>query len=204
MTTATIDTTDATKTTIAEAGNIDINTLLERISILEQRVAELEESPAQDLENQVSLVVFSGDMDRAIAAFIIATGAAAMGMQVSMFFTFWGLNVVKKQKVYTGKNMIEKGFTAVLPAGAQNLGLSQMNFFGAGAAIMRKLMQDHQVSSLAELVEMTQELGVRMTVCDMSRELLGVRDEELMDGLEFGGVATFLGDAARSKAALFI
>jgi peroxiredoxin family protein len=207
MTTTTMDTTDSTdtsQTTIAEAANIDVNTLLERMRVLEQRVAELESAPAQDLENQVSLVVFSGDMDRAIASFIIATGAAAMGMEVSMFFTFWGLNIVKKQKVYTGKNVIEKGFTAMLPAGTKNLGLSQMNFFGAGAAIMRKLMQDHAVSSLEELVQMTQELGVRMTVCDMSRELLGVRDEELMDGLEFGGVATFLGDAARSKAALFI
>ncbi len=207
MTTTTMDTTastDTSQTTIAEAANIDVNTLLERMSVLEQRVAELESAPAQDLENQVSLVVFSGDMDRAIASFIIATGAAAMGMEVSMFFTFWGLNIVKKQKVYTGKNVIEKGFTAMLPAGTKNLGLSQMNFFGAGAAIMRKLMQDHEVSSLEELVQMTRELGVRMTVCDMSRELLGVRDEELMDGLEFGGVATFLGDAARSKAALFI
>lgn len=188
----------------AAISSIDLNTLLERMHALEQRVAELESAPAQDLENRLAMVVFSGDMDRAIAAFIIATGAAAMGMEVSMFFTFWGLNIVKKQKVYTGKNLIEKGFTAMLPAGTQSLGLSQMNFFGAGAALMRKIMQDHEVSSLAELVAMTQELGVRMVVCDMSRELLGVRDEELIDGLEFGGVATFMGDAARSKVSLFI
>jgi peroxiredoxin family protein len=79
-----------------------------------------------------------------------------------------------------------------------------MNFFGAGAAIMRKLMKDHEVSSLPEMVEMAQELGVKMIVCDMSRELLGVKDEELIDGLELGGVAAFMGDAAASKVTLFI
>ncbi len=187
-----------------EFASSDVQTLLERIDTLEQRIAQLESAPAQDLENMLSMVVFSGDMDRAIAAFIIATGAAAMGMDVSMFFTFWGLSVVKKQKVYDGKNMVEKAFTAMLPAGTQTLALSQMNFFGAGAAIMRKLMKDHEVTSLSELVELARELGVRMVVCDMSRELLGVRDDELIDGLEMGGVATFMGDAARSKVSLFI
>jgi peroxiredoxin family protein len=177
---------------------------MERIGTLEQRVAELEDAPAQDIENNLSMVVFSGDMDKAIAAFIIATGAAAVGMDVSMFFTFWGLSAVKKQKIYDGKNMIEKAFTAALPAGTTELGLSKMNFFGAGASIMRKLMKDHEVTSLSEMVEMAQEMGVKMTVCDMSRELLGVRDDELIDGLEMGGVAAFMGDAARSKVSLFI
>jgi peroxiredoxin family protein len=79
-----------------------------------------------------------------------------------------------------------------------------MNYFGTGAAIMRKLMKDHEVTSLPEMVEMAQEMGVKMTVCDMSRELLGVRDDELIDGLEFGGVAAFMGDASRSKVSLFI
>jgi peroxiredoxin family protein len=108
------------------------------------------------------------------------------------------------KKTYDGKNFLEKGFTAMLPAGTGQLPLSQMNFFGAGAKIIRKLMNDHEVTSIEEFVEMAQEFGVRMVACDMSRELLGVRDEELIDGLEFGGVASFMGDAARSKASLFI
>jgi peroxiredoxin family protein len=178
--------------------------LLERIATLEQRVAELEASPSQDIEDQLAMVVFSGDLDKAIAAFIIATGAAAMGMEVSMFFTFWGLGVVKKQKLYNGKNLLEKGFTAMLPGGTKELPLSQMNYFGTGASIIRKLMRDHEISSLEEFVEMSQEFGVKMTVCDMSRELLGVKDEELVDGLEFGGVAAFMGDASRAKVTLFI
>ena len=193
----------AVATKISE-GRLDVTTLLERLTTLEQRVNELETAPAQDTEDRVSMVVFSGELDKAIAAFIIATGAAAMGMEVSMFFTFWGLNVIKKQKVYEGKNFLEKGFTAMLPAGTGQLPLSQMNFFGAGAKIIRKLMNDHEVTSIEEFVEMAQEFGVRMVACDMSRELLGVRDDELIDGLEFGGVASFMGDAARSKASLFI
>jgi peroxiredoxin family protein len=92
----------------------------------------------------------------------------------------------------------------MLPGGTQELPLSQMNFFGAGATIIRKLMKDHQVASLEEFVEMARDFGVRMVACDMSRELLGIHDEELIDGLEFGGVAAFMGDAARSKVSLFI
>jgi peroxiredoxin family protein len=204
MTVATTETTETTTNTDTIA-TMDVQALMERIGSLEQRVAELEDAPAQGIEDRVSMVVFSGDMDKAIASFIIATGAAAMGLEVSMFFTFWGLGAVKKEKkVFKDKNLVEKGFTAMLPAGTGNLGLSQMNFFGAGAAIMRKLMKDHEVSSLPEMVEMAQELGVKMIVCDMSRELLGVKDEELIDGLELGGVAAFMGDAAASKVTLFI
>lgn len=183
---------------------MDMEALIMRMATLEARVAELEEAPAQDIENQMTMVIFSGDLDKALASLIIATGAAAVGLEVSMFFTFWGLNLIKKQKMYQGKNLLEKGLTAMLPAGTQQLGLSQMNFFGAGAKLIRKLMKDREVTSLEEFFEMAQEFGVRMIACDMSRELLGVHDEELIDGLEFGGVAAFMGDAARSKVTLFI
>jgi len=178
--------------------------LLDRIAALEARVAELEAHPAQGIEDRLAMVVFSGDLDKTIAALIIATGAASLGMETSMFFTFWGLNAVKKQKVYSGKNLLEQGFTAMLPGGLGQMGLSQMNFFGAGAQIIRKLMRDHGVASVEELFDLARELGVRMVVCDMSRELLGVCDEELVTGLDHGGVATFLGDAARAKVTLFI
>ncbi|MBO9338566.1 MAG: DsrE/DsrF/DrsH-like family protein [Chloroflexus sp.] len=183
---------------------IDTQALLARIAELEQRVAALEQSPAQGIEDRLAMVVFSGDLDKAIAAFIIATGAASMGLEVSMFFTFWGISAVKKQKVFSGKNILEQGFTAMLPGKLGELGLSQMNFFGIGAQIIRNLMKKHDVASPEELFAMARELGVRMVVCDMSRELLGIKDEELVEGLETGGVATFLGDAARAKVTLFI
>ncbi len=182
----------------------DTQSLIERLAALEARVAELEAHPAQGIEDRVAMVVFSGDLDKSIAAFIIATGAASMGLEVSMFFTFWGLSAVKKQKVFSGKSLLEQGFTAMLPGKLGEMGISQMNFFGAGAQIIRGLMQKHDVSSPEELFGLARELGVRMVVCDMSRELLGVKDEELVDGLETGGVATFLGDAARAKVTLFI
>jgi peroxiredoxin family protein len=190
--------------TVDTLSSIDTQTLLDRIAALEGRVHELENHPAQGVEDRVSMVVFSGELDKAIAAFIIATGAASMGLEVSMFFTFWGLSAVKKQKVFTGKNLLEQGFTAMLPGKLGETGLSQMNFFGAGAQIIRGLMKQHDVSSPEELFALAQELGVKMTVCDMSRELLGISEAELVDGLETGGVASFLGDAARSKVTLFI
>ncbi len=183
---------------------VDTQALLARIAELEQRVAALEQSPAQGIEDRLAMVVFSGDLDKAIAAFIIATGAASMGLEVSMFFTFWGISAVKKQKVFSGKNILEQGFTAMLPGKLGELGLSQMNFFGIGAQIIRNLMKKHDVASPEELFAMARDLGVRMVVCDMSRELLGIKDEELVEGLETGGVATFLGDAARAKVTLFI
>lgn len=189
---------------VEAADTPDVSALLARIEALENRVQELEAAPAQDVEDKLSMVVFSGDLDKNIAAFIIATGAAAMGMEVSIFFTFWGIGAVKKQKMYDGKNLLEKGFTAMLPGGTQQMGLSQMNYFGMGAKIIRKLMRDHNVSSLEEFVEIAREFEVKMTVCEMSRELLGVKNEELIDGLEFGGVASFMGDAATSKVTLFI
>ncbi len=178
--------------------------LLQRIAELEERVNQLEEAPAQDIEDRLAMVVFSGDLDKAIASFIIATGAAAMGLEVSMFFTFWGLSIIKKQTKFTGKNVLEQGFAAMLPGGSRNLPMSQMSFFGAGSKIIRKLMNDHEVASLEELMSMAQEFGVRMVACDMSQELLGIHDDELMDGIEHGGVATFMGDASRAKASLFI
>ncbi len=183
---------------------IDYDTLLQRIAELEERVNQLEEAPAQDIEDRLAMVVFSGDLDKAIASFIIATGAAAMGLEVSMFFTFWGLSVIKKQTKFAGKNILEQGFAAMLPGSSKNLSLSQMSFLGAGSKIIRKLMRDHEVASLEELMSMAQEFGVRMVACEMSQELLGIHDDELMDGVEHGGVATFMGDASRAKASLFI
>ncbi|GAP63879.1 hypothetical protein ARMA_2302 [Ardenticatena maritima] len=187
-----------------QATQLNTEDLLARIAELETRVEALEQAPAQDIEDRLAMVVFSGDLDKALAAFIIATGAAAMGLEVSMFFTFWGLSVVRKGRSFEGKNAIQKAFGALLPAGGDTLHLSKMDFFGAGAALMRKIMRENDVTSLDELVALAQDLGVRMVACEMSRELLGIRDDELLDGLELGGVATFIGDASRSKITLFI
>jgi peroxiredoxin family protein len=182
--------------------------LHERLAQLESRLATLEQAQKDlraDLpDNRVSLVVFSGDLDKVLAGFVIATGAAALGMEVSMFFTFWGLSSLKKGRRFRGKGFLEKAFTVLTPGGSKSLGLSQRNFAGIGAQLMRKMMRDKQIASLEELVQMAREMGVRFVSCQMSMDVMGIAQSELIDGIEVGGVATFLGDAARSKAALFI
>ena len=182
----------------------DLNALTERVEHLELQVAGLVESPSQEIEDRLAMVVFSGDLDKAIAAFIIATGAAALGFNVSMFFTFWGINIIKKEQQYRDKNLLEKGFTAMMPGNSENLPLSHMNYFGMGAKLIRKVMKDKGVSSIEELINTSQELGVRLVSCTMSQELLGINKQELMEGTEDGDVATFLGDASRAKATIFI
>lgn len=186
----------------------EIGAVGRRLAELEARLAALERSQ-QELrgelpDNRVSLVVFSGDLDKVLAGFVMATGAAAIGMEVSIFFTFWGLSALKKGRRLQGKNVLEKAFGLLTPGGSQSLGLSQRNFAGVGARLMRKMMRDKQIASLEELVQMARDMGVRFVACQMSMDVMGITQAELLDGVELGGVATFLGDATRSKASLFI
>jgi peroxiredoxin family protein len=189
----------------AEPVQTEKDSLQERIAQLENRLETLEKDLRGELpDNRVSLVVFSGDLDKVLAGFVIATGAAALGMEVSMFFTFWGLSALKKGRHLRGKKLLEKAFALLMPDGSQALGLSQRNFAGIGARLMRRMMRDKQIASVEELVQMARDLGVRFVACQMSMDVMGISQDELLDGIEVGGVATFLGDAARSKASLFI
>jgi peroxiredoxin family protein len=180
----------------------------ERVSALEERLSQLEAQMQQVREelpeNRVSIIVFSGDLDKVLPAFIIATGAAAMGMHVSLFFTFWGLNALKKRRDLSGKGFLEKLFALMTPVGTEGLGVSKMNFFGIGAKLLRTLMKRKQVASLEELAQMAREMGVKIIACQMSMDVLGITKDELWDGIEVGGVATFLADATKSKITLFI
>jgi peroxiredoxin family protein len=178
-----------------------IQALEERLREVEQRLAQLEGQVAED---RVALVVFSGNLDRVLAAFIIATGAAAMGQQVSMFFTFWGLSVLKKDKQLAGKTISQKMMTLMSPGSSQSLPVSQMNYFGVGAKMLRSMMKAKNVHSLEEMISLARELGVRMIACEMSRDLMGIKESELVPGLECGGVASFLGDSLKSRTSLFI
>ena len=152
-----------------------------------------------------TLIVFSGDLDRAMAAFIIANGAAAMGDEVTMFFTFWGLTILRKHVKSTAKkSLLQKMFGAMLPTGPARHGLSRMNFAGMGGVMMRRVMRQQNVSTLAELVATAQEQGIKMVACTMSMDVMGFRPEELIDGLEFAGVATYLGEADEANVNMFI
>ena len=159
------------------------------------------------VENKLSMVVFSGELDKVLAALIIATGAVAMGMEVVMFFTFWGTPVLRdKKKKVGGKDVMGKMFGAMLPTGTGDVKLSNMNMGGMGTAMMKSLMKKKNVASLEEMLEMAEELGVRIYVCEMSMDLMGFKREEFIDykGMGFAGVATFLQEAANSKVQLFV
>ena len=159
---------------------------------------------ASPVSNRATLVAFSGDMDKLMAAFIIATGAAAMGMEVSVYVTFWALTALKKKTCLKGKDFTEKLMGLMLPAGPLHLGTSKMNMWGAGPAFFRYVMKKKHVTSLADLIALAQESGVRITVCQMSMDLLGITRDELIDGLHVGGVSTYLADACEAKITLFI
>ena len=155
--------------------------------------------------SKTSFVVFSGDLDKVLAAFIIANGALAMGEDVSMFFTFWGLNSLRRADApKRDRKMMDKMFAAMMPSGAGSLPLSQMNMLGAGAAMIKKVMRDNAVAPLPDLIASAQAGGARLIACTMTMDLLGIADTDLMPGVELGGVATFLGEAAESTTTLFI
>jgi peroxiredoxin family protein len=175
--------------------------LEEKLLDLQKRLAHVEGQVAED---RVALVVFSGDLDRVLAAFVIATGAAAVGQQVSMFFTFWGLSVLKKDSQLSGKTLFQKMMTLMSPGSSKSLPVSKMNYFGVGAKMLRSMMKEKNVSSLEEMISLARELGVRMIACEMSRDVMGIKESELVAGLEYGGVASFLADSLKSRTSLFI
>jgi peroxiredoxin family protein len=153
------------------------------------------------------MIVFSGELDKVLASFVIATGAVAMGMDVVMFFTFWGTPVLRdKQKKVGGKDVMGKMFGTMLPKGMDRVKLSKMNMGGMGTAMMKSLMKKKNVASLEEMLSLAEELGVRIFVCEMSMDLMGFKREEMIDykGLTFCGVAKFLEEAYKSKIQLFI
>ena len=152
-----------------------------------------------------TIIVFSGDLDKVLASFIIANGAAAMGRPVTMFFTFWGLTVLRKaKKQAVKKTPMEAMFGAMLPRGSEKLKLSRMNMGGMGTAMMKKIMNDKNVNSLEELIQSAIRQGVKIVACTMSMDVMGIKKEELIDGVELGGVGAYLADAEESNVNLFI
>jgi len=155
-----------------------------------------------------TIIVFSGDYDRLMAAFIIANGAAAMDDEVTMFFTFWGLSALRKANPTAApskqKSGLQKAFGAMLPGGPEKVGLSKFNFGGAGRFMMKKVMKAENVMTVAELLATAREQGIKMIACTMSMDVLGISKEELIDGIEYAGVATYLGEADEANVNLFV
>ncbi|AFM25680.1 DsrE/DsrF/DrsH-like family protein [Desulfomonile tiedjei] len=187
----------------AEARTPNLEDLESQIADLRKKVEEL--GPAQ--ENKLSMIVFSGDMDKLLASMIIATGAAAMGMKVVLFFTFWGTAALRKPEANVeGKDFMSKMFGWMLPKGRNSLKLSKMNMGGMGTAMMKGLMKKKNAPNLDQLFEMAAQLGVEIKVCEMSMDLMGFKREEIIDypNMEFVGVATYLNHSRKSINQLFI
>lgn len=156
-------------------------------------------------QKEKTMIIFDGDLDKAIASFIIANGAAAMGNKVHMFFTFWGLSLLRKQDpVKVEKDFMSKMFSLMLPKGSTKLKLSKMNFCGIGPKMIRSIMKKKGVDSLEDLIKQAMENGVEITACQMSMDIMGISKEELIEGVSIGGVASMLNDSDNSNMNLFI
>jgi peroxiredoxin family protein len=178
---------------------------------LQMRVEDLEGKfdalAANAPEDNLAMVVMSGDLDHILAAFVIATGASAMYEKVTMFFTFWSIQALRDPKKRAPrKDFVGRLFSWVLPKGAPALKLSQMNMGGLGTGMLRRLMKKNNVLSLGELLRRAADAGVQIYICQMSMDLMGFKIEEMIDypNLKLAGVATFLAQAGTSKVSLFI
>src|SRR5699024_594651 len=156
-------------------------------------------------KKKTTIVLFSGDYDKAMAAYIIANGAAAYDHEVTIFHTFWGLNALRKDsQVPTKKNFLEKMFEKMMPRGADKMGLSKMNYLGMGPKMIKSVMKKHNAVPLPQLVEMAQEQYVKLIACTMTMDLLGLQQDELLDEIDYGGVGAYVGDAEDGNISLFI
>lgn len=162
----------------------------------------MQEGVLHETKEGATMVVFDGDMDKALASMIIATGAAAMGKKVTIFFTFWGLNILKKRKIK--KHGLAKMFDVMLPSNADKLPISTMNMGGAGSKMIKSVMKQKNVDPLPVMLKKANDLGVKFVACTMSMDIMGIEKEELYDFVNFGGVATYLGDTEQANLNLFI
>ena len=188
-------------TQIATNGDIDLALLQSRIESLEQKCASLPDS------NKFNLLVFSGDRDRLLAAFNMATGAAACGYETSMFFTFWAAAALRRSDAQVkGKNLVEKMFGWMLPKDIGATRLSKMDFGGIGRKMMCREMKQKGVADLDELLALSAEFQIKLMVCDASLKIMGIQNEELIDydGMTICGVATFLESCSQANTTMFV
>lgn len=183
--------------------DINLSELQKQVELLQKKVKKLE----NNRKDQLSIALVSGDMDKILAAFVISLAAAAMDTKVRIFFSFWALSALRdRKKKAQGKDFISKMFGMMLPKSKNNLKLSNMNMAGMGPVMIKMLMKKKNVLSLDEMFEQAAKLGIEITVCEMSMDLMGFKKEEFIDypGLRYAGAATFVADAGESSMQLFI
>jgi peroxiredoxin family protein len=156
-------------------------------------------------QKRTTIILFSGDYDKVMAAYIIANGAAAYDHEVTIFHTFWGLNALRKDEtIEVKKTFLEKMFGKMMPRGADKMGLSKMNFAGFGPKMIKDVMKKHNAMTVPQLIEMAQEQEIKLVACTMTMDLLGLSQAELLDNIEYAGVAAYLADAQEGNVNLFI
>jgi NADPH-dependent 2,4-dienoyl-CoA reductase/sulfur reductase-like enzyme/peroxiredoxin family protein/TusA-related sulfurtransferase/rhodanese-related sulfurtransferase len=190
-------------------GNTLINLTTEnkiiKATIQKGEICPLKSNDKNEVKNQQTMIVFSNDLDKALASFIIANGALAAGKDVTMFFTFWGLNVLRKPKGEPAqKGLIDKMFGFMMPKGAEKLILSKMHMGGMGTAMMKWVMKSKNIATLNELIKDAQANGAKIIACNMSMDVMGIKREELIDGVEIAGVAKYINESDKSNSNLFI
>lgn len=152
-----------------------------------------------------NIILFSGDYDKAMAAYIIANGAAAYDHEVTIFHTFWGLNALRKDNPpAVKKTFLEKQFAKMMPRGADKMGLSNMNMGGMGPKMIKQVINKHNAMTMPQLIEMAQEQEINLVACTMTMDLLGLKQEELLEDVTYAGVAAYLADAENGQVNLFI
>ena len=182
--------------------NNQVNVLIEKGQVGSSSEPAITEGVLRETKEGATMVVFSGEMDKVLASMIIASGAAAMGKDVTIFFTFWGLSALKKQRIK--KSGLAKMFDLMLPKGAASLPISSMNMGGLGNKMIKHVMKQKNVESLPKMIEQANQLGVKFVACTMSMDIMGIEPAELYDFVEYGGVATYLGDSESANLNLFI
>lgn len=182
--------------------NNQVNVLIEKGQVGSSATPAITEGVLRETKEGATMVVFSGEMDKVLASMIIASGAAAMGKDVTIFFTFWGLSALKKQRIK--KSGLAKMFDLMLPKGAASLPISSMNMGGLGNKMIKHVMKQKNVESLPKMIEQANQLGVKFVACTMSMDIMGIEPAELYDFVEYGGVATYLGDSESANLNLFI
>ena len=185
------------------SNEVTVEQLQKQIDLLTKKVGKLE----KNRKDQLSIAVVSGDLDKVLAAMVISLAAAAMDSQVKMFFSFWSLSALRDpKKTGKGKDFISKMFGIMLPNGQNKLSLSNMNMAGMGPMMIKMLMKKQNVLSLGEMFKQAGELGIEITICEMSMGLMGFKKEEFIDypNLRYAGAATFIADASESSMQLFV
>lgn len=171
-----------------------------RLAAIEARLAALE---PRTVSNKATFFVFSGDLDKTLSSLALATGAAAMGLEVKLFYALWGVSTLRKGRKFEDKTLVEKALSAMMPGGFDDLPASRLPFAGVGTKLLRAQMKAKNVS-IHELFAHARELGVQFWACELAMDLVGITRDELVDGVQVAGIAAFLAEAADSKISLFI